>query len=249
VPAPGASPGRDLDQPNPRGVLLRGLLPIPGGAAGAGVVDADAPGLRRGQITASGLQGWSWGTLTLEGVRIGPEVMFCDPGHGRSLFEAHFDYYRPIVAATAIGGAAAVYDRACDDVAHRTVTRQIERPRDSVQETVARCLMDLHGALWNAVHAQYAVSGGETQAGALSRAAKAVGVETAVQVASQTASLVGARSFVWNSHLAKTVRDLQGFTFADGIHDALVQSAGRRLLRAHQLLPGDAAGTRMTRRW
>jgi alkylation response protein AidB-like acyl-CoA dehydrogenase len=212
---------------------------FPDGAPGAAVVDADAPRLRRRPVVASGLQGWSWGKLKLDGVPIGPDAMLCEPGRGRELFEAHFDYYRPIVAATALGSAAAAYDDACADIVRRVSNRQIERPRDSILETVARCLLDLHGALWNTVHAQHAVSRGENLAGALSRTAKAVGVETAGRVTSQVAPILGARGFALDSHLAKTIRDVRGFMFADGIHDALVQSAGRRLLRAHRpLVPG-----------
>ena len=76
----------------------------------AAVVDAAAPGVDRNAIQPGGLSGWTWGELHLQDVHIQPSDILGGPGQGMLLLREHFAHYRPLVAATALGVAAAVHD-------------------------------------------------------------------------------------------------------------------------------------------
>lgn len=78
----------------------------PGGRLAVATVDATEPGLRREPIPPTGLAGWTWGILDLDSVPVRPEDVL--HGDGMALLRHHFAGYRPLVTATALGGAAAV---------------------------------------------------------------------------------------------------------------------------------------------
>jgi len=92
----------------------------PAGRLTFGVVNADAAGLCRRPVTPAGLSGWTWGELHLDGVRLRRRDILVRPGKGMDLLREHFVHYRPLVAATALGAAAA----ACDSVAAHLDTRR-----------------------------------------------------------------------------------------------------------------------------
>ena len=79
----------------------------PAGHLTAGVIDAAADGLQRRPILPAGLSGWTWGELRLHNVRVRRCHVLGRPGEGMALLREHFAHYRPLVAATALGGAAA----------------------------------------------------------------------------------------------------------------------------------------------
>ena len=126
----------------------------PAGCLTAGVVDADAVGLCRRPVTPAGLSGWSWGELHLDGVRLRRRDILARPGKGMDLLREHFAHYRPLVAATALGAAAA----ACDSVAARLDTRRkagfISCLRDNALVTLGRAYAQINAAMLAAVAAQ-----------------------------------------------------------------------------------------------
>ncbi|MFD1048227.1 acyl-CoA dehydrogenase family protein, partial [Kibdelosporangium lantanae] len=85
-------------------VFVRG----PQGELAAVVVDRDRPGLSRQPLEPTGLSGWTWGVLVLDDVVVESEEVLV--GDGMTLLREHFAVYRPLVAATALGGAAFVFD-------------------------------------------------------------------------------------------------------------------------------------------
>jgi hypothetical protein len=78
----------------------------PDGRLTAAVIDAGAGGLSRRLITPSGLSGWAWGELRLDGVTVRPCDILGQPGDGLRLLRDHFARYRPLVAATALQAAS-----------------------------------------------------------------------------------------------------------------------------------------------
>jgi alkylation response protein AidB-like acyl-CoA dehydrogenase len=59
------------------------------------------------------------GELHLDGVRLHPSELLGEPGDGMRLLREHFAHYRPLVAATALGAAAAVCDTVADHLEAR----------------------------------------------------------------------------------------------------------------------------------
>lgn len=191
-------------------------------------VPADAHGVKRQLDCPEGLRGWSWGTLEFDDVAVDPDDVL--PGDGAAIFRAHLAYYRPLVAATVVGAAARVWEQAANDLHRRCVSKHIDRVRDSALERLAAAHIALQGALLSAMRAGELVERDDPRAQIWSRSAKAHCVETAYNAAEDTARLLGARSFRAESVTAKALRDIRGYLYADGMHDALLRSAGRELL-------------------
>ncbi|MEU8151813.1 acyl-CoA dehydrogenase family protein [Nonomuraea sp. NPDC048901] len=201
----------------------------PAGRLSAGVIDAAAQGLTRRPIQPSGLSGWAWGELHLEDVRVRPCDLLGPPGSGIALLREHFAHYRPLVAATALGAAAA----ACDTVAAHLIARRaagvISEVRDNALITLGRAYAQINAALLATLTAQRLSAAGDTRAELWGCTVKAYGVDVAYTTVSELTLLVGALGFTADSALAKARRDLNGLLYADGIHDSLYRSAGRTL--------------------
>jgi alkylation response protein AidB-like acyl-CoA dehydrogenase len=115
----------------------------------------------------------------------------------------------------------------------------IARLRDSARETIARSFMQVNASLLAVLAAQYEVSQCSRRATTWSRSVKGHAVETALEATSRLAPLVGAASFRRSSRLAKSQRDLNGFLYADGIHDSLFQAVGRSLVNEEGTAPAE----------
>ncbi|HEY5343250.1 MAG TPA: acyl-CoA dehydrogenase family protein [Solirubrobacteraceae bacterium] len=196
-------------------------------------VSADTPGLKREIDCPEGLSGWSWGTLHFDNVVIDQDDVL--PGDGAAIFRAHFAYYRPLVAAIVVGAAARVWEQAASNLHLRRMDEHIDRVRDSALERLAAAHIALHGALLSALRAEELVRQGDPRAEIWSRSTKAYCVETAQDAAQDAAQLLGARGFRAESVTAKALRDIRAFLYADGMHDALLRSAGRELLGVNDL--------------
>jgi alkylation response protein AidB-like acyl-CoA dehydrogenase len=212
----------------------------PAGRLTAGVVNADATGLYRRPVTPAGLSGWAWGELHLDSVRLRRHDILGHPGKGMDLLREHFAHYRPLVAATALGAAAA----ACDFAAAHLDTRQkagvITRLRDNALITLGRAYAQINAAMLAALTAQRLSQADDYRAELWGCAAKAHGVDVANAATADLSLLVGASGFAAASRLAKGRRDLNGLLYADGIHDSLYRATGRTLisnLTAGALLP------------
>ena len=202
----------------------------PAGRLTAGVVNADAAGLSRRPVTPAGLSGWAWGELHLDGVRLQRRDILARPGKGMDLLREHFAHYRPLVAATALGAAAA----ACDSVTAHLDTRRkagfITSLRDNALIALGRAYAQINAAMLAALTAQRLSQASDDQAELWGCAAKAHGVDTAYAAVSELSLLAGAPGFAADSQLAKARRDLNGLLYADGIHDSLYRAVGRALI-------------------
>jgi len=202
----------------------------PAGRLTAGVVNADAAGLCRRPVTPAGLSGWAWGELHLDGVRLRRRDILARPGKGMDLLREHFAHYRPLVAATALGAAAA----ACDSVAAHLDTRRkagfITSLRDNALIALGRAYAQINAAMLATLTAQRLSQATDGKAELWGCAAKAHGVDTAYAAVSELSLLAGAPGFAADSQLAKARRDLNGLLYADGIHDSLYRAVGRALI-------------------
>ncbi|GAB2862956.1 hypothetical protein GCM10027200_74350 [Lentzea nigeriaca] len=192
----------------------------------AAAVDAGEPGLLREPIPPTGLAGWTWGVLNLHSVKIRPEDVL--HGDGMALLREHFASYRPLVTATALGGAAAVFDTVSARLTERIATGDLRRLRDSALITLGRTHVQLATALLGAVMAAQLAEGGHADAELWGAATKAHGIDTANSATAELALLLGASGFRADCQTAKTRRDLSGLLYADGIHDSLYRTAGKQ---------------------
>jgi alkylation response protein AidB-like acyl-CoA dehydrogenase len=202
----------------------------PDGRLTAAAIDAKSSGLSRRLITPSGLSGWAWGELRLDGVTVRPCDILGRPGDGMALLRDHFARYRPLVAATALGAAAAVHDQTAALLADRRESGVIARVRDNALITLGRTWGQLNAALLAAVAAYRLADAGHPAAEAWGCAVKAHGADAAYQVASELALLAGAAWFTAESRTAKIRADLNALLYADGIHDSLYRAVGRALV-------------------
>lgn len=198
----------------------------PDGTLAAAAVDADEPGLRRQPVPPAGLAGWAWGMLDLEAVPVRPENVLY--GDGMAILREHFANYRPLVTATALGGAAAVFDTVTAGLVERRAGGDIPRLRDSALVTVGRTHAQLITALLGVVVASHLADTAHENAEQWGAAMKAHGIDTANQAAAELALLLGAAGFRDDCQIAKTRRDLNGLLYADGIHDSLYRAAGKQ---------------------
>ena len=201
----------------------------PAGQLTAAVIDAASPGLDRRPITPAGLTGWAWGELHLHEVAVQPCDVLGQPGQGMQLLREHFAHYRPLVAATALGAAAAVHDQTSAGLDGRRQAGAIADLRDNALITLGRTYAQINAALLAALTAHRLADARDPLAHLWGCAAKAYGADAAYQAASELALLAGATSFTADSKTAKARRDLNALLYADGIHDSLYRSAGRSL--------------------
>jgi alkylation response protein AidB-like acyl-CoA dehydrogenase len=125
----------------------------PGGRLTAAVIDAASPGITRQPIIPAGLSGWAWGELRLQEVTVRPCDILGHPGDGMRLLRGHFAHYRPLVAATALGAAAAVHDQTAALLDGRRQAGIITSVRDNALITLGRTYAQINAALLAALTA------------------------------------------------------------------------------------------------
>ena len=185
----------------------------PAGQLTAAVIDAASPGLNRRPIIPAGLSGWTWGELHLHEVTVQPCDILGQPGQGMQLLREHFAHYRPLVAATALGAAAAVHDQTSAGLDGRRQAGAIADLRDNALITLGRTYAQINAALLAALTAHRLADARDPLAHLWGCAAKAHGADAAYQAASELALLAGATSFTADSRTAKTRRDLSRWNF------------------------------------
>ncbi|WP_067537917.1 acyl-CoA dehydrogenase family protein [Nocardia crassostreae] len=198
----------------------------PEGRLAAAAIDAAEPGLGREPVMPAGMAGWTWGVLDLDAVPVHPErdVLV---GDGMSLLRKHFTNYRPLVTATALGAAAAVFDSVNNHLGYRVASGELPRLRDSALVTLGRAHAQLTTALLGTAMAARVAHTEPERAEQLGWEMKAHGIDTAHQAATELAQLLGAAGYRADSPIAKARRDLGALLIADGIHDTLYRSAGK----------------------
>jgi alkylation response protein AidB-like acyl-CoA dehydrogenase len=203
----------------------------PAGRLTAGVIDAADRGLERRPVVPCGLSGWAWGELRLHDVRLQPCDILGRPGEGMVLLRSHFAHYRPLVAATALGVAAAVHDTVAAQLAGRWSAGIIKRPRDNALIALGRAYAQINAGLLATLTALQLAESGDHRAEMWGCAIKAHAVDAANAAVADLAPLAGAGGCAVGSTLEKASRDLRALLYADGIHDSLYRAVGRALLK------------------
>src|SRR5262249_18663182 len=177
-----------------------------------------APGLLRLAAAAAVLAGWSWGALGLVDVPIHEADLVGEDGAGLAVFDDHFADYRPLVAITALGGAASVHAAVAATLRARSALGILPRVRDTALVTLGRTHAELNAALVAAIVAVQ-LGGRDPSTGRLwARTMKAHGVDAACRASTELPLLVGAAAFRAGSHMTKVRSDLAGMLYADGVH-------------------------------
>lgn len=195
----------------------------------AALLDPLSPGISKETLEPAGLHGWSWGRLMFQSVEFADSDFLATPARGLDLFRDHFMYYRPMVAMTALGGAAAMYDEIMLGLTSKVYVKSQDSVRDSAWETLGRGFIEIQAAALSALVAQQLVGSRQEMAGVWSRSSKALGCQAAYSLASKLAVFGGAAAYHEQSRITKIHDDLRAFLYADGVIDALFRSSGREL--------------------
>lgn len=196
----------------------------------AALIKPSRKGFRTEIWESMGLRGWSWGKVIFENVSITNQDVLGARGQGVEIFKEHFVYYRPMVAMTTLGVAAAVLDQAMAHIHIRISKKDIAIPRDTALEKIADHYAGINAAMLSTLCAIVQSVENTAHSSLWSRSGKAWSVEQAYNAVSDSALLMGAIAFKADHFVAKALCDLRGFLLADGIHDALRRSAGRILM-------------------
>lgn len=198
----------------------------------AALIDFSRKGVSIETWEPMGLRGWSWGKVAFDDAPFTELEVLGARGQGMAIFKEHFVYYRPMVAMTALGVAAAVLDRTMDHVNQRRVRKDIAQPRDTCLESVGHHYAAINAGMLSALCAIVQNVENSPNSSLWSRMTKAWSVEQAYHTVSELALHMGAAGFRNDHFVAKALSDLRGFLFADGIHDGLRRSVGRTLMEA-----------------
>ena len=200
------------------------------GVSVCAIVAAGAEGFSFEKMQARGLNGWSWGYLHFNEVKIPSDQVLSEPGRGLKMFEKHFNYYRPLVSALVLGAAARAIVAAEQRLRGKFMAGDYSRLRDTALDSIARCHANVTSGMLLSIRAASEGATGDEEASVLSSLAKVYGVETAILTIRSMLLLMGAESFTAESKLGRLEQDVGAFLFADGLHDALTRSAGLNLV-------------------
>lgn len=196
----------------------------------AALIDLSRKGVKTELWEPLGLRGWSWGKVVFENTPFTTQKLLGARGQGTAIFKEHFVYYRPMVAMTALGAAAAVLDQAMAHIHNRIGGKNIAAPRDTCLNAIGSHYVGINAGVLSTLCAIVQNVNNSSRASLWSRAVKAWSVEQAYQAVSELVLIMGAAAIRTDYFVTKTLCDLRAFLMADGIHDSLRRSAGRSLL-------------------
>ncbi|MEV4434183.1 acyl-CoA dehydrogenase family protein [Streptomyces sp. NPDC049585] len=167
----------------------------PGAGAGgvtAFLVPGDRPGLGGEHLDM--LAPHPLGTLTFDGVRVGPQDVVGDVGGGFRIAMATLDLFRPSVGAFAVGMARAALDAALAHAAQRRAFGGPLKDLQAVSHTLAEMATRTEAAALLVLAAAAAYDAGEPGVVRRSAMAKLFATETAQYVVDAAVQIHGARA-------------------------------------------------------
>jgi alkylation response protein AidB-like acyl-CoA dehydrogenase len=201
-----------------------GAFYVPAGAAGLTAEPAPEPdGAEPGR-------GWSWGDLVLDKVAVPPTAVLGAAVGGVAVFRRHLADYRPLVAATCLGAAAA----AVDDWVERVLAAP--NAGSGLPDPVIERLGDLRGRVLLALGGLFTGAAGPgTVDSSWSKMAKAQAVNTAIEVVravvAQMETVPGGVPADALAEVRRVRAELTAFEAADGARAPLLRSAGERFVQ------------------
>ena len=195
-------------------------------------VPAGSPGLSTTPAARPGDgDGWSWGELSLQRVPVPASAVLGAAVGGVAVFRRHFAEYRPLVAATCLGAAAAAVDGWVERVLSGTVSTAAGRLPDGTVERLG----DLRGRVLVALGGLFT---GAARPGGIdsswSKMVKAQAVQTAIEVVRAVEHAMldgGAAPDAGADAIRRTREELSAFEAADGAPASLLRSAGERFVQ------------------
>ncbi len=195
-------------------------------------VPAGSPGLSTTPAARPGDgDGWSWGELSLQRVPVPASAVLGAAVGGVAVFRRHFAEYRPLVAATCLGAAAAAVDGWVERVLSGTVPTAAGRLPDGTVERLG----DLRGRVLVALGGLFT---GAARPGGIdsswSKMVKAQAVQTAIEVVRAVEHAMldsGAAPDAGADAIRRTREELSAFEAADGAPASLLRSAGERFVQ------------------
>jgi len=204
-----------------------GAFYVPAGVAGMTAEAAPSPDVSATRATTLA---WSWGDLVLDKVAVPPTAMLGASVGGVAVFRRHLADYRPLVAATCLGAAAA----AVDD----WVERVLAAPNlgSGLPDPLVERLGDLRGRVILALGGLFT---GAARPGGVdsswSKLVKAQGVKTAIEVVRavehEMETVPGGVPADALEAVRRSRAELSAFEAADGAPAPLLRSAGERFVR------------------
>ena len=192
---------------------------------GAFYLPAGSPGLSAAAANGSGTTGWSWGELLLERVQVPASSVLGASVGGVAVFRRHFAEYRPLVAATCLGAAAAAVDRWVDRLLSSSDGRDLPEPvMERLGDLRGRVLLALGGLFTGAAR-----PGGVD--GSWSKMVKAQAVQTAIEVVRSVEHAMAAGGGPVDEAVRRARRELGAFEEADGAPAPLLRDAGERFVQ------------------
>jgi alkylation response protein AidB-like acyl-CoA dehydrogenase len=201
-----------------------GAFYVPAGARGLTTEPAPRPdGGEAGR-------GWSWGDLVLDKVAVPRTAVLGASVGGVAVFRRHLADYRPLVAATCLGAAAA----AVDDWVERVLAAP--NAGSGLPDRVVERLGDLRGRVLLALGGLFTGAAGPGAVeGSWSKMVKAQAVNTAIEVvravADQMETVPGGVPADALAAVRRTRAELTAFEAADGARAPLLRSAGERFVQ------------------
>lgn len=186
------------------------------------VTPIDAPGLRIETLSAHGLTGNSYGGLSFDDVFVPESHLLGDDGEGMRIFFDHFNYWRLMQSASALGTG----ENALQQMAERIKTRHafggpIGR-FTHLQQPIGQYSTELRMAYALAREAADLIDRGNyREAQPLICGLKAEGVEMALSAVDAATRAFGGEGYSGLVDLGDRLRDLNGLRIADGTTDVM----------------------------
>ncbi len=195
------------------------------GERSAFLIPINHPGLRIVDRYAHGLTGNSFGGLEFDDMFVSSEHLLGEDGDGGKIFAEHFQYWRLMQAASAIGCGESALDQMAKRIQDRHAFGGPIGRFTHLQQPLGEYSTKLKMAMALTREAAALIDDGEYESAApLVNGIKAEGVETALAACDAAMRAHGAMGYSRNVDLGDRVRDLMGLRIADGTTDVMRMS-------------------------
>ncbi len=192
------------------------------GSRSAFLIPIDHPGLRIVDRYAHGLTGNSFGGLEFDDMFVSAKHLIGQDGDGGKIFDEHFQYWRLMQAAAAIGCGEDALDQMADRITNREAFGGPIGRFTHLQQPLGENLTKLRMAMALAREAAKLIDEGDYKAATpLVNGLKAEGVEIALTACDEAMRAHGAMGYSREVDLGDRVRDLMGLRIADGTTDVM----------------------------
>ncbi len=195
------------------------------------VVPIDHPGLDITSIRAHGLRGNSFGGVSFDKMTVPASALIGGEGQGGKVFHEHFQYWRLMQSAAAIGTAKGALEQAAQQMRSRAAFGRPLGAFTHLQQELAEHTAKLTAASLLAKDAAAAIDAGDEETAAMRvPMLKAEGLVWAEDAADFAMRVFGARGYSPDStDLGQRVFDLKGLRIADGATDVMRSEVVRRV--------------------